>query len=326
MAKAVRAVLQLKPRPPAGARRLVVIGASGVLGRAVMQAAAAQGRAAIGTAFRRPAEGLRRFDIERDDIGSAVPELAPGDAVVLLAARSDPAWVFDNPGESHAVHVEGTLRVARLALRIGARVILVSSELVFDGVRGGYAEEDPTAPTTLFGRQRVEAEETLRASTGSWAVVRTGANVPWEKDPACPVFQAYRTMLARGARMAEDHRFTLTDARDTAAAVLQLADRDDCGVWHVASAPAASRTDLAGWILEASRHRGQMQFERIRFAELPCSEPQPERSWIVNHKAVQNLQLTFTEPWQTVERKVALIDTWFDARQRRLSGPTPPAT
>ena len=306
-------------------RRIVVLGATGQVGRALLAAAAAENRASIGTYHQRPRPEMRAYDATKDDLGGVVEDLNPRDAVVLLAGNNDASWVFENPEAARTLNVEAPLAAAARALEAGARVILVSSEMVFDGVRGAYAEADVTTPTTLLGRQKVEVEEALRAAPGSWAVVRTGWNVGWEKDPRCPVFTTYRTLLARGARMAEDNLFTLTDANDTAAAILRLADRDECGLWHVASAPAVSRTDLAGWVVEGSRHRDRMAYDRVRFADLPQAEPQPERSWIVNHKAVQNLQLSFAEPWRTVERKVALIDQWYDDRQKRL-GRTRPLT
>ena len=73
--------------------------------------------------------------------------------------------------------------------------------------------------------------------------------------------------------------------------------------------------------MDASRHSARMRYERVRFADIAAPEPQPERTWIVNRKAVRVLGMRFAEPWRTVERKVALIDSWYDKRQQRLRGP-----
>lgn len=304
------------PGPGQSQRRIVVVGGSSPIGKAVLRTAQSQGRTTVGTYCRREVAGLVPLDLVTGDIGAL--GLTAADAVLLLATHSDLNWVYENPDAARALNVGGVLRAANAAVACGARVILLSTELVFDGVRGAYAETDPTDPGTLYGRQMVEAEEAIRGLSGSWAVARTGWNVGWEKDPRCGVFMTYKTLLQRGARMAEDHVFTLTDVNETALALLALADSQECGVWHIAGAPALSRSDLADWVAETSRHRGKMHYERVRFAELPYPEPRPERSWIVNHKAVQKLQLTFAEPWRTVERKVALIDQWYDERQARL--------
>ena len=304
-------------------RRLIVVGASGLIGRALLAAAAAERRPAVGTYFANPAPGLVPFDLARHDFAAAFPDLGPGDAVILLSARADPNWVFANPLESHELNVDGSLRAIAHTRARGARLVFVSTEIVFDGETGGYAETDRPNPSTLYAQQKVAVEEAIQSGGGSWAIIRTGWTVGWQKDARCPILLSYKTLMTAGARMAEDNVFTLTDVRDTAAALLQLADRHDNDLWHIASAPPVSRTDLADWVIAASRFGSRMGYERVRFAEIPYPEPRPERSWIVNHKAVQNLHLTFAEPWRTVARKVGLIDSWFEASQR-LHGAPPP--
>jgi hypothetical protein len=69
-------------------------------------------------------------------------------------------------------------------------------------------------------------------------------------------------------------------------------------------------------VIKTSKFSDLMAFERVRFAEIPYPEQRPERSWIVNHRAVQNLQVQFAEPWRTVEEKVKLVDQWFEERQK----------
>ena len=304
---------------PAGARRVFVVGGSAEVARPLLLAARAQGRTA-GTVDgsepkpRPPGTGTPA-------LREAVPDLGAGDAVILLSGALDGAGAQGERGWSDASGEEIAAGVAHAAAEAGARVVFVSTEEVFDGVRGGYTEEDPTAPATEFGRQALAVEDAVRASARSWAIARTGWTVGWERDPRCRVFVTYKALMRRGARMAEDNIFTLTDAGEVCAALLRLADSDENGIWHVAGAPPLSRTDLADWILETSRHAGRMRYERVRFADAADSEPQPERTWIVNRKVEQTLGIRFSEPWRTVERKVALIDQWYDERRQRLRGP-----
>lgn len=302
-----------------GPRRVIVVGASGVIGGQLLADANAQSRPAVGTYFHNEKPGMVAFDMTQQALADAVPDVGPGDTVVLLSARADPNWVFENPFESRALNVEGTIRASDDARTAGARVVFVSTEFVFDGVSGGYDEDARPAPTTLYGQQKVEVEEHLQATGGQWAIVRLGWTVGWEKDARCPVFLTYKTLMTKGARMAEDNKFTLSDVRDTSQAILEVADRDENAIWHLASAPPVTRTDLADWVMEASKFGARMGYERVRFAEIPYPEPRPERSWIVNHRAVQNLQVRFAEPWRTVEEKVALVDLWFEERQKRIT-------
>ena len=299
--------------------RVILVGASGVIGGQILSTARAQERPAIGTFFTNARPGMVAYDMTQQALTEVVPDLGPGDTVVLLSARADPNWVFENPWESRELNVVGNIRAADAARAAGARVVFVSTEYVFDGISGGYDEDARPAPTTLYGQQKVEVEEHLQATGGRWAIVRLGWTVGWEKDTGCPVFNTFKTLMTKGARMAEDNQFTLSDVRDTAQAVLEVADRDENTIWHLASAPPVTRSDLADWVMEASKFSELMSFERVRFAEIPYPEPRPERSWIVNHRAVQNLQVQFAEPWRTVEEKVALVDLWFEEREKHLT-------
>lgn len=296
--------------------RIILVGASGVIGGQLLATAQTQERPAVGTYFQNARPGMVAFDMTQQPLTAVVPDLGPGDTVVLLSARADPNWVFENPWDSREINVVGNIRAADDARNAGARVVFVSSEYVFDGVSGGYGEDARPAPTTLYGQQKVEVEEHLQATGNRWAIVRLGWTVGWERDTRCPVFNTFKTLMTKGARMAEDNTFTLSDVRDTAKGILEVADRDENTIWHLASAPPVTRSDLADWVMETSKFSDLMAFERVRFAEIPYPEQRPERSWIVNHRAVQNLQVQFAEPWRTVEEKVKLVDQWFEERQK----------
>jgi len=300
-------------------RRVILVGASGVIGSQVLATAQAQDRPALGTYFKNPRPDMVAYDMTQQALTDVVPDLGPSDTVVLLSARADPNWVFENPWESRELNVVGNIRAADDARGAGARVVFVSTEYVFDGAIGAYDENSRPAPTTLYGQQKVEVEEHLQITGGRWAIVRLGWTVGWEGDTRCPVFNTFKTLMTPGARMAEDNTFTLSDVRDTAKAILEVADRDQNTIWHLASAPPVTRSDLADWVMKSSKYSDLMAFERVRFAEIPFPEPRPERSWIVNHKAVQNLQVQFAEPWRTVEEKVKLVDQWFEQRQKQLT-------
>ena len=69
--------------------RFVIIGASGLIGSAVEAAARKAGHEVVGTYATRPREGLRRFDVTKENLLDVVPDLRADDRVLLMSAAID---------------------------------------------------------------------------------------------------------------------------------------------------------------------------------------------------------------------------------------------
>jgi dTDP-4-dehydrorhamnose reductase len=131
--------------------------------------------------------------------------------------------------------------VARAAAAAGARLVHLSTDVVFDGEKGSpYVEEDEPAPLTDYGRDKADAERAVLEAHPAALVVRTsliygGAEPgPQERlaaDPAASFFtDEVRCPIQVG---------------DLADALLELVGSDHAGVLHVAGADALSRQAFA---------------------------------------------------------------------------------
>lgn len=295
-------------------RQIVIVGASGNIGAALFVEAVARGRTPIGTYHRNPKPGLVEFDLIGNRLHDVAPDLDSHHTVIILAAAIDPDWVFANADEAHAINVEYTQRCIDDAHRAGAQVLFMSSEAVFARPSPeGYAESAQPQPDTLYARQKVSVEEYLIGLPRS-CVVRTGRNVGWSPENVmCPVAATYRTLLSDDARMAADNIFTLTDSRDTAHGLLDIADSELVGIIHLAANPPICRTALADAVMAASRQGGDMAYETISFSELEYLESRTNCTWIKSDRARQELGLTFRAPFDVIAEKTALLDNWADA-------------
>lgn len=101
-------------------------------------------------------------------------------AVLTLVHETVPAVIIHtaalNPGQGSdfmGVNVDGTMHVAEAAERVNAQLIHISSDLVFDGQKGGYGEEDSPAPITRYGRSKALAEDAVIDSGARFVIVRT---------------------------------------------------------------------------------------------------------------------------------------------------------
>ena len=164
--------------------RVLVIGASGFIGRYVMRrlggspdhdvtgAYGSQPPASDGNAWRQ-VELTDPASIERL-FGETRPEV-----VVHLAAMADVGAAEREPERATAINVAATSAIARLCEQHGAHLIFVSTEYVFDGQRGFYREDETPRPNTHYGRTKWEAEQEVVWEAASWSIVRTSIVYGW---------------------------------------------------------------------------------------------------------------------------------------------------
>ncbi|MGG2474557.1 SDR family oxidoreductase, partial [Rhizobium sp. BR5] len=78
------------------------------------------------------------------------------------------------PDIAFAVNRDGAKTVARAANDIGVPVIHISTDYVFDGTKTtAYVESDPTGPSSVYGRSKLEGEQAVFESTSNYAILRT---------------------------------------------------------------------------------------------------------------------------------------------------------
>src|ERR1700742_4415932 len=148
--------------------KLLVTGAAGMLGRDLMLAAGNAGHDVVG--FGRAeldvtdAEALRRkFEIER-----------PG-VVINSAAWTDVDGAEEAEEAAFAVNGAGAGNVAAAAAELGAAVVYISTDYVFDGAkRAPYVESDQPAPLSAYARTKLAGEEATVATNKRHFVVRAG--------------------------------------------------------------------------------------------------------------------------------------------------------
>ncbi len=142
--------------------------------------------------------------------------------------------------EEASVNVEGSENVARAAAAAGARLVHLSTDVVFDGRKGTpYVEDDPLSPVTEYGASKAEAERRVAAAHPEALIVRTslivGGAEPSKHELAATGSGTWFTNEIRSP----------VQVTDLAEALLELAGLDVSGPLHVAGSDALSRAELA---------------------------------------------------------------------------------
>jgi dTDP-4-dehydrorhamnose reductase len=210
-------------------QRLLVTGGCGSLGTELVRRAPARGWEVRATWWQR--EPIATADWVRLDVRdeAAVREAVAGcDAVVHTAYRqNEDAW---------SINVDGSAAVARAAA--GRRLVHLSTDLVFDGTRGCYVEEDELRPVSEYGRSKAEAERRVAAAAPAATLVRTSLVYGMPDGP--------QERLAReGTTFFVDEIRSPVHVADLAGAVLDLLERDRPGPLHVAGADDVDRHTFA---------------------------------------------------------------------------------
>jgi len=288
--------------------RIVIIGASGLIGRNLYAAARSSGRKVVGTCHIRKNKELVSYDMRSQSLRSVLPDINSSDVVCLLSAYSNPSWIYNNQDEAFQLNLFATKRLINEVFEVGARLIFMSSVEVFDGKEGNYNEKSSPGPINLYGKMKFEIENYLLEKGGKSCIVRTGWNVGWDFNDRCVIRLTYNTLIHPEAKMAKDNIFSIIDVRDTVEGLLRLCDNPGIRVCHLASNPSIVRTELASLIMNFSKYKDLMAYEVVLFSDIPYSEPRGRCNHLDNSFAISSLGINFRPPKEIIRQKVELLD------------------
>jgi dTDP-4-dehydrorhamnose reductase len=218
-----------------------------------------------------------QFDIvDRKGTLRALREFSPH-AVLHCAAYTDVDGAEREPAKAMEINAQGSRVVAECAREVGAWMVYVSSDYVFDG-RGSlpYREEDPTRPLSSYGRSKLEGERAVsQACPEAHAIVRSGwlygpgkGFVDWARD---------RLLAEEELPLVHDRTGSPTCARDLAEALLVLAEGRHRGLFHFANPGEATWLRLGEAIAE-ELNVAHPRIRAIPFDSLNRPAPRPRYS------------------------------------------------
>jgi dTDP-4-dehydrorhamnose reductase len=253
--------------------RALITGAAGQLGRALVAAAPSGwdvvpcGRAELDVGDEAAvARVLRRAR------PALVLNAAGFTAVDRAESEPDPAWAANARGPGH---------LARTARDVGARLIHVSTDFVFDGAQGRpYLPLDAPNPLGVYGRTKLEGEREIeRALEGRGLIVRTAWLYGGEgRNFVHTMLRAMREQDEVG--VVADQIGSPTWVRSLAEALWALAERPAVrGIHHYTDAGTASWYDFAVAIQEEALRLGLLDgatpVRPLRTGEFPAAAPRP---------------------------------------------------
>jgi dTDP-4-dehydrorhamnose reductase len=236
--------------------RCVVIGGSGQIGGWLIHELTSRGHSAVGTYATTPFPGLTPLDAA--DFGTAadwVKRQEP-DAVFYPAGFT---WVDGcerDRAKAYSANLEQPLSLARAARDVGARFVYFSTDYVFDGVGGPYAEDSPTNALSVYGQAKRDAELALAEELGDRQLtVRTSWVFGPERQGKNFAYQLLRNLSEGKPTVCPSDQISSPGyGPDVAAAVVRLVEQGVSGMIHVVGPEVIDRVAFAQEIARAFGH------------------------------------------------------------------------
>ena len=277
-------------------KRVLVIGAKGMLGRDLMTVLQAD----------LPKDEVVGWDIEEIDIQgeeettTKIENLRP-DTVIHLAAYTDVDGCELDEGKAFAVNAEGTKHVAVAVSRCRAKMIYLSTDYVFDGNKGKpYLESDSPHPLNVYGRSKLQGEQYVQTLVKEALIIRT----QWLYGRYGKNFVASILRQAREKKVlsiVNDQIGSPTHTVDLSKAISLLIQAEAHGIFHVANSDLCTWYAFGQMILKLSG-MNQVRVIPISSKELGRPAVRPSYSVFSCQKLKRETGLTL-RPWPEALRE-----------------------
>jgi len=250
--------------------KIVVTGAGGQLGHELVEAASAQGHQVQGHQVR----GLTRADLDVTDSAAvrATMQREKPDVIVHAAAWTAVDACESDRDKAFLCNGTATGYVAAAAREVGARVVYISTDYVFDGKKPTpYVESDVPNPQSVYGASKLAGEQALDTSRDtivriSWVCGFHGANM-------------VKTILRIAAQQetltfVDDQIGNPTFADDAAHMIMRLAAEQRAGVWHVTNQGSVSWYEFTREVMRVAGH-DPSRVKPVKTRDLVPSRPAP---------------------------------------------------
>jgi dTDP-4-dehydrorhamnose reductase len=272
--------------------KILVTGAKGQLGKEIIR----QGRDHELILTDRTTLDITKSSAVRKLFREVKPE-----AIIHCAAYTNVDGAEADPDGAFKVNAIGSQNVAAGCLEIGARLVAVSTDYVFDGTAiEPYRESDPVNPQSVYGRTKWQGEELVRQILGRHYILRTA----WLYGEGN---NFVRTMLRVAAeqpylKVVNDQIGTPTSTVDLTRAIFKLLASDAYGTYHATCQGQCSWYDFAREIFRQAGKK--VDVRPVTTAEFPRPAQRPPHSVLDNYM----LRMTVGDP----------LRTWSEALQDYL--------
>jgi dTDP-4-dehydrorhamnose reductase len=245
-------------------------------------------------------------------LAEAVIALRPA-VVINAAAYTAVDRAEDEPDGAFRINAVAAGEAAAAAREVGARIIQLSTDYVFDGQAGGaQGELAATNPLSVYGRSKLAGEQQVRAASPEHAIIRTAwLYSPFGRNFVRTMVEAARTQDVLS--VVDDQFGSPTSALDLAEGLLVMIDRWDRGdpagvggTYHLAGSGTASWFELAAQVMETCQAIGlpSAEVRPIKSRDWPTKATRPRNSVLDSGRFASELGFVLPDWRESVETVV----------------------
>ena len=273
---------------------VAVIGATGQLGSDVSAAFEGAGD----KVFRLGHDNIEISTL--DSVRSSLETIRP-EIVVNTAASHHVEKCEADPAKTFAINALGARNVAQVTAGLGATLVHISTDYVFDGKKNTpYTEHDPAVPVNVYGNSKLAGENFARSINPKHFVMRVsglyGVNPCRAKGG--PNFVELMLKLSREReelRVVDDEFATPTPTAEVARQLVLLARTSEYGLYHATAEGSCSWYEFARAVFDATGTK--VRLERARPGEFPAKVPRPKYS-VLENQALKAKSLNAFNRWE----------------------------
>jgi dTDP-4-dehydrorhamnose reductase len=292
--------------------KLLIIGASGVLGSRLYNDAIKKKWNAMGTYCSHECSGLSYLDVsDKNSLEKTFNSFKP-ESVVMAGGITNVDLCTLKPKLAEEVNIKGTLNLVKKIKEYNSKLVYVSTDYIFDGKNGPYKEDDKPNPINTYGRTKLEAENIVRVNLKDYLIVRTCQlygvaelnSSPFLRERqgegyvsgvaerssapsanfAVKIIHNMRT--GKKIYVADDLYSTPTYSGSLSDIIIKLIEKRTCGVYHGAGIEFLNRYDYVSKIADVfGLDKGLIQ--KVKLKDLKLKAERPKKGGLRVDKAVR---------------------------------------
>jgi len=268
--------------------KLLITGASGLLGHKVAQLALKQKHEVysiykdhpinLGTPIKLDLNNL-------NEIARVIIKLKPH-AIIHTAAYTNVDGCEINKDIAWKVNAEATKHIAIASTNMNAHLTYVSTDYVFDGEKGLYSEEDEPNPESYYGYTKLKGEELTKEHSQEWCITRTSVIYGWGQTQKLnfATWIINNLKQQKEVKILTDQYVSPTLNSNLAEMLLEIVSRRITGIFHTAGATRASRHEFALKLAQIFELNTNL-IKPAKMNELPWKAKRPKDSSLNVSKA-----------------------------------------
>ena len=292
--------------------RILVTGASGLLGYEVVKHALTRGHLIYSVYNTHPINLGQQLQLDltvHNLVAERISEIRP-QAIIHAAAHTNVDDCEVNKEHAWKVNTEATKNLAIISHRINAQLIYVSTDYVFDGEKGLYTEDDRANPINHYGYTKLMGEYFIKEHAEKWCIARTSALYGWGHEHKTNFATWLIDNLKKGGEVKTltDQHVSPTLNLNLADMLMNIAEREVTGTLHTAGASRISRYHFALELAEVFNLNKDL-VKKATMKEMSWKARRPKDSSLDISRTIKILD---TKPLQPCEALIKMRDKKLD--------------